>query len=299
VAAASAQTVADDQDDAADAAALAEQMDEREALLVFRAGSRTPKAVPLSLVARLEELDVTTIEQAGGRDVIQYRGQLMPLVKANDNVTFRAQGLQPILVFADDDRNMGLAVDEIVDIIEDRLDVEISRENPGIIGTSIIAGKASEVVDVGYYLNCAFGRLVKRRKADAANSQARRLLVVDDSPFFRNMLKPLLTAAGYDVTLVPSPSEALKLRESGTLFDIIISDLDMPEMDGFSFAESVKAQGPWSQTPIIALSGHADEKSRKKGKKSGFVNHVAKFDQESLLNILATLADNEEKGVAA
>src|SRR3546814_332680 len=130
VAAASAQTVADEQEDAAEAA-MAEQMDERETLLVFRAGSKTPKAVPLSLVARLEELDVTTIEQEGGRDVIQYRGQLMPLVKANDNVKYREQGLQPILVFADDDRNMGLAVDEIVDIIEDRLDVEIIRENPG------------------------------------------------------------------------------------------------------------------------------------------------------------------------
>ena len=300
VAAASAQTVSGDHEEAAEAAALAEQMDERETLLVFRAGSKTPKAVPLSLVARLEELDVTTIEQAGGRDVIQYRGQLMPLVKANDNVKYREQGLQPILVFADDDRNMGLAVDEIVDIIEDRLDVEITRENPGIIGTSILAGKASEVVDVGYYLNCAFGRLMKRRKPkDAADSTARRLLVVDDSPFFRNMLKPLLTAAGYDVTSVASPSEALKLRETGRLFDIIISDLDMPEMDGFSFAESVKAQGPWSQTPIIALSGHTDEKSRKKGKKSGFVNHVAKFDQESLLSILAALADTDEKGVAA
>ena len=300
VATASTQTVSNDHEDAEETAA-AELVDgEKETLLVFRAGSGTPKAVPLSLVARLEELDVATIEQAGGRDVIQYRGQLMPLVRANDNVKYKEKGLQPILVFADDDRNMGLAVDEIVDIIEDRLDVEISRQNPGIIGTSIIAGKASEVVDVGYYLNRAFGKVVKRRKAKTeADYNGRRLLVVDDSPFFRNMLKPLLAAAGYDVTLVSSPTEALKLREKGKLFDIIISDLDMPDMDGFTFAQSVKAEGPWTQTPIIALSGLADEKSVKKGKKSGFVNHVVKFDQESLLTILATLAENDEKGVAA
>ncbi|MGY4447163.1 two-component system chemotaxis sensor kinase CheA [Bradyrhizobium sp. i1.3.1] len=80
-------------------------------LLVFRAGSSQPKAVPLGLVTRLEELPADKIEFSNGRYMVQYREQLMPLV-AMESVTIASQGAQPILVFADDGRSMGLVVDE-------------------------------------------------------------------------------------------------------------------------------------------------------------------------------------------
>src|SRR5262245_66482817 len=82
-------------------------------MLVFRAGSPNPKAVPLSLVTRLEEIDARTIETSSGRPLVQYRGQLMPLVPANDDVRVKTSGTQPVLVFSDDERSMGLVVDEI------------------------------------------------------------------------------------------------------------------------------------------------------------------------------------------
>src|SRR5207248_217091 len=71
-----------------------------EAMLVFRAGSPNPKAVPLSLVTRLEEIDVRTIETASGRALVQYRGQLMPLLPVNDDTRVRTSGMQPLLVFS-------------------------------------------------------------------------------------------------------------------------------------------------------------------------------------------------------
>jgi two-component system chemotaxis sensor kinase CheA len=96
------------------------------ALLLFRAGDGGPKAVPLSLVARLEDVDLSTVELSNGQPVVQYRGKLMPLVPIDPSWKFRHEGRQPVLVFADTDRTMGLMVDEIVDIVEDRLQVELS-----------------------------------------------------------------------------------------------------------------------------------------------------------------------------
>src|SRR5205085_476554 len=84
-------------------------------LLVFRAGSPEPKAVPLSLVTRLEEIDCRKIEFSNGRHMVQYRGQLMPLVRINDEVGIKREGAQPLLVFSDAGRSMGLVVDEIID----------------------------------------------------------------------------------------------------------------------------------------------------------------------------------------
>src|SRR5882757_2159862 len=99
-----------------------------ESMLVFRAGSPNPMAVPISLVTRLEEIDARTIEMSSGRPLVQYRGQLMPLVPVNPDVRIRTSGTQPLLVFSDDDRSMGLVVDEIVDIVDDRLDIELASE---------------------------------------------------------------------------------------------------------------------------------------------------------------------------
>jgi len=92
-----------------------------ESMLVFRAGTSNPKAVPLSLVTRLEEIDARTIEVSNGRHVVQYRGQLMPLVPVSADVKIRDTGMQPLLVFADDRRALALVVDEIIDIVEDRI----------------------------------------------------------------------------------------------------------------------------------------------------------------------------------
>ncbi|MBH5401800.1 chemotaxis protein CheA, partial [Bradyrhizobium sp. CNPSo 4010] len=120
-------------------------------LLVFRAGSSQPKAVPLGLVTRLEELPADKIEFSNGRYMVQYREQLMPLV-AMDGVTIASQGAQPILVFADDGRSMGLVVDEIIDIVEERLNIEVGGSSSGILGSAVIKGQATEVIDVGHFL---------------------------------------------------------------------------------------------------------------------------------------------------
>jgi CheY-like chemotaxis protein len=76
-----------------------------------------------------------------------------------------------------------------------------------------------------------------------------RLLLVDDSQFFRNMLAPLLTASGYEVTLAASAEEALALKDKGVHFDLIVSDIDMPGMDGLALAERIKADPKRGQGP--------------------------------------------------
>ena len=106
-------------------------------LLVFRAGSNQPKAVPLGLVTRLEEVAADKIELSNGRHMVQYREQLMPLVQMA-GVTIQTQGTQPILVFADDGRSMGLVVDEIIDIVEERLHIEVAGQADGILGSAVI-----------------------------------------------------------------------------------------------------------------------------------------------------------------
>ncbi len=258
--------------------------EDKTALLLFRAGSRAMKAVPLSLITRLEEIERDTIEHCNGEDVVQYRGALMPLVYMHDETRSRAESVQPVLVFTEGGKPLGLAIDQIVDIVEERLEIELNTETPGVIGAAIVKGKAAEIIDVSHYLG---GRLGHRLDPKAAiTGREIRLLLIDDSAFFRNMLAPLLEASGYGVTLAASADEALALRESGASFDLIISDLDMPGMDGIALAERIKADPKWQKIPLVALSSYSSPQLIEMSRAAGFASYVGKFDRQRLMGTL-------------
>ena len=259
--------------------------EEMTSLLIFRAGAAQPKAVPLSLVTRLEELDVKKVEMSNGRPLIQYRGQLMPLVRVNDDVKLKTEGTQPLLVFSDEGRSMGLVVDQIVDIVEDRLNIEVPSEIPGVLGSAVVKGQATEILDVGYYLPQAFEdwliRTEKKMKA-----KARTILFVEDSAFFRNMLTPVLRSAGYAVTTVPDGHDALAVLKSGDQVDMIVTDIEMPGMSGFELAQAVRSDERTAKLPIIALSALTSPDAIERGRQVGFHDYVAKFDRPGLIAAL-------------
>ena len=256
----------------------------KTALLLFRAGSSAMKAVPLSLITRLEAIERDTIEHCNGEDVVQYRGALMPLVYMQDEARGRADGVQPVLVFTEGGKPVGLAIDEIVDIVEERLEIELKTEAPGVIGAAIVKGKAAEIIDVSHYLGHGLGHRLDSKQS--VGSREIRLLLVDDSQFFGDMLAPLLKASGYDVTLAASADEALALKDSGASFDLIVSDLDMPGMDGIALAERIKADPKWEGIPLIALSSHTSPRLIEKSRAAGFVSYVGKFDRQMLMGTL-------------
>jgi two-component system chemotaxis sensor kinase CheA len=259
--------------------------DSMVSLLVFRAGSLQPKAVPLSLVTRLEEIDCRKIELSNGRHMVQYRGQLMPLVRISEEAGIKREGAQPLLVFSDGSRSMGLVVDEIVDIVEDRLDIEVGSDRPGVLGSAVVRNQATEILDVGHFLPLAYEDWFRRNEKRGGN-EARSLLLVDDSAFFRNMLAPVLKAAGYQVTAVAGAQEALTLLRDGGRFDVLVTDVDMPDMDGFALAEAVRSEQRFGDIPIIALSSYSSPESIERGRQVGFHDYVAKFDRQSLVAAL-------------
>jgi two-component system chemotaxis sensor kinase CheA len=278
-----------------ESAKLAAGSDDRVALLLFRGGGEPqPLAVPLNLVARLEDIPHSKIERASSGYVTQYRGKLMPLISMDMGFSLTSGGdgqgdenepTQPVLVFADRDHSMGLMVDAIVDVVHDKLRIEIGGSRPGILGTAVIAGQAADVLDTSHWLTQAwqdwFGG-----EAGADKAARRRVLVVEDSDFFRQLLVPTLSAAGYDVTSASSAAEALRLRDRGLMIDAIVSDVEMPDMDGLAFAREVRKAGAWTELPMIALTGRGGIGDADKGRDAGFTDYVQKMQREALLESL-------------
>jgi two-component system, chemotaxis family, sensor kinase CheA len=266
------------------AASRANAAEQLTSLLVFRAGSSQPKAVPLGLVTRLEEIATDKIELSNGRYMVQYREQLMPLVQMA-GVNVQTSGAQPILVFADDGRSMGLVVDEIIDIVEEKLHIEVAGSQEGILGSAVIKGQATEVIDVGHFLPMAFADWFSRKEMRPSVT-AQSVLLVDDSAFFRNMLAPVLKAAGYRVRVAPNAQEGLVALRSGQVFDVVLTDIEMPDMNGFEFAETIRADQHLNAMPIIALSSMVSPAAIERGRLAGFHDYVAKFDRPGLIAAL-------------
>jgi two-component system chemotaxis sensor kinase CheA len=249
--------------------------------------------VPLGLVARLEDFPRAEIEYSAGTPVVQYRGKLMKLVPFAGFVdTERAR--QPVLVFTDGGRSMGLMVDAITDVVEDRLHIELSGARPGLLGTAVIDGKATDVIDTGHWLQQAGQDWFLH--TDARGEQRRRILMVEDNSFFRQLLVPTLSAAGYEVTAVENATEALAMRDGGAMFDVIISDIDMPGMGGLDFARAVRESGPWAELPLIALSAATEPADIAAGMEAGFTDYIPKSQRD---NLLASLAQGAGAGITS
>jgi two-component system chemotaxis sensor kinase CheA len=252
-------------------------------LLVFRAGGTGLKAVPLALVTRLEEIDVATIEMANGQPLVQYRGKLMQLVPANSNVAIRQEGGQPILVFNQGQRATGIVVDEIIDIVEDRLDIDLAGSAPGLVGSAIVRGRATDIIDVAHYL--------PQGEVTSGNDsgQVRKVLLVDPSDFFRSMLSPVIRAAGYRVVVSSSVADAAN-RLARTSYDAIIADI---ENDGtvFGLAEELAKDHRHAECAMIGLASRASPAVLSKARVAGFADVVGKFDREGLLASLHDLLD--------
>ncbi len=263
--------------------------DQKTSLLVFSAGSAEPKACPLSLVTRLEEIEVDRFEMTNKGPVVQYRGQLMPVIPMSGGLTANEEGRQPVLVVNNGDSVVGIGVDKVLDITEDVLKVAIGDTTPGVLGTAVIGGKATEVIDIGHFLSQADYDWAKAMSEGP--KEPKSLLLFESHDFFRNMLAPLLEASGYRVTTVSSVEEALAANIEPSEFDVVLADIDN-DAEARAFVDKLSTDAEWADVPRVAMSNREDSLVT-----PDFAGCVRKSDRHGLLAVLDQTASL--KGQAA
>lgn len=285
-----------DTDDRAHTAAVKELRSEAETLvgfLLFSTGKGAPKAVPLELVSRLEEIDVKNIEIAGDSPVVQYRGELMRLTTLGQDFALPDKGVVDVIVFSYDKKVIGLLVEEIIDIVHAPFAIKlVSKESKGqgLLGSMVIGGQAADVVDVGFLLS----DLIDHTAANADGMKTDcNVLLVEDSPFFRNLTIPFLSAAGYKVTASEDGQAALKLMSADhKKFDMIVTDIEMPGMNGFDFASACRALPGINGMPIIAYTATLSNEVVKRSQDVGMNDCIVKTDRPGLLQSMARCLSN-------
>ena len=125
---------------------------ERQPLLIFSPGNGARMAVPLSLVVRLEEFDPSLLENSDGQPVVQYRGEIMPLVFLSDvfdiDTSKEEDDTMRVIVYSDHGRSVGVVVGKIIDIVEEAVTLKKGAVGQGLLGSTVVQDKVTDLLDV-------------------------------------------------------------------------------------------------------------------------------------------------------
>jgi len=265
------------------------QVDETSTMLLFRAGSFDRLAVPLSVVARLEEVPRDRLEYAAGRPVVQYRGQLLPLVSFDDQPGASGPANSPtplhVIVFADGDNRIGMIVDEIVDIVEAHIQIRRASSRPGILGSAVIGHHVTDVLDLQAVIHSAGTGWFHQ----SASSRPVHVLIAQSSAFGRGLLRSSLEMGGFVVSEADGANDALAKLNTRRI-DAVLAALDLPNDGAAHILDGARKQPELSQIPVFALLPSYGMDSASSAVPPGFAAALSLFDRETMLRSLAQLS---------
>jgi two-component system, chemotaxis family, sensor kinase CheA len=281
-------------DAGADTAASAKGDDrgpEAQTLLLFQYGPRERFAVPLAMVRRIEMVREEQVECIGDQEFVTV-----------DDVSTRILRLDRFLnVSSCEDRDpmflllpknvghpFGVLLSAILDT--ETLRVHLSPDSfqaDGVLGTATIRGQMTLFPDI-YRLAELLYPQGRMKPALSAPGRKRRVLLVEDTQFFREVVKSYLEANGLEVTTAKNGLEGLEKLDA-VRFDLIVSDIEMPKMDGWAFARAARQRPDTRELPLLALTTLSSDNDRAKAVECGFNRYEVKLDRERFLGAVKEL----------
>lgn len=266
--------------------------DDQEVLLIELEDGKT-YGLPLILVNRLEKFNAQRIEWAGEQAVVKYGNIPMPLINIEKSLDLSKKPnfeelasdmTLPCIVVNLKGQFYGFVVRSIVDIAVSDGNINsdaIDRE--GLLGTVFVDGKTVTLLDVhGILSKLPF--LNHQKNAGMFNNK--RVLLVEDSPLYRKIESEFLIERGYEVVMAFDGEHGLNVLRNDDPFDIIITDIEMPVMNGFDFCRKLREMEEYKKTPVIAVSTKVQDKDFEMGKDAGFNAHLEKLNKDEVLGAI-------------
>jgi len=277
----------------------------RTRCLLARIGEET-YAIPLTSVTRITTIDPATVFAVESRPMIEIDGRPIPLVHLATVLERPAPPApltptSPVLILhSTEQRQVAFIIDELVseqELVLKALGEELGRVR-NVAGAAILgSGEVVIVLNPSDLIKSARrARAMIARAAEAATGPEAgepgppRILVVDDSLTTRTLEKNILEAAGFRVRTATDGDEALRVLLEHPI-DVIISDIEMPGLNGFDLTRRLKAYARWRDIPLILVTSRDSPGDRERGLQAGADAYVAKseFDQDELLRIIGQM----------
>ncbi|MEA3286984.1 MAG: chemotaxis protein CheW [Candidatus Marinimicrobia bacterium] len=266
-----------------------------QSLLIVRNAATEYFAIPLGLVSRLEKIHRSEIESPGGQLSIKYRGANLLLFRIED--TAKVGNIEDVewpyvIVFQQGGREVGIIVSGIVDAID--ISVEIDNQTfrqRGILGSARIMEQTTMLLDLyGLVTPEPEATPVPQRVAvsdsipAAEDAHKSYILVVEDSEFFRSHFKSVLNDAGYEILEAEDGVDGIRVfEEHASEISLILTDIEMPNMDGVEMTKNLRQNTDLDTLPILACTSVAGEMAETRGFEAGLDEYLIKLDREQLI----------------
>ncbi|MCB9399385.1 MAG: chemotaxis protein CheW [Acidobacteria bacterium] len=261
-------------------------MDEKQNLLLFRAGKSEQFAIPLAVIKRVETIENQQIERVGDKEYYTVDGvstlvlRLEHLLKVSPTVENENMFL---LLPNHIKRPFGILLSEIIDIEETIVHLNSkSHVEDGIVGTSLIRKKMTILPDIYRLIEIAEPSWFADKNEEKETKRPLRILLVEDSLFFRQLVSGYFEASGYEVITAVDGKEGFEVFEKENV-DLIVSDIQMPHMDGVEFIRKVRNESHNKRIPAIALTSLKSDRDKDRAMRAGFNYYEIKLEREQLL----------------
>ena len=264
---------------------------DKQALLIFRSSEHEQFAVPLNQVERIEKIKRDEIEDLGGKRVMKYQDGILSLLRVDDVAMVQPLADHEdllVIVFNIAEHIVGLLAIGPIDAIEISSEIDgVTLHQTGIMGSTIVDKHTTLLINIFEMTQTLFpqwfeGREVYEPQDDS--DEPPLVLIAEDSHFFRNQVKNYMTEAGYQVLEGEDGQEAWQLlQDNGERVSLVVTDIEMPNMNGYELTQKIKSDQRFAGLPVVALTTLAGEEDIAKGKAVGVDEYHIKLDRERLM----------------
>lgn len=260
-------------------------------ILIFDNGTSEQFAVPFSVLSRIERVPTSSLQVISGRMNINYRGGTLPLISVEEvaNVSPRTEEDHiNILVFSVSNRELGLIANNIRDVhtVTTIID-EMTFQQPGILGSVVIDDKATLIVDVYGMVGVLYPSWLDEMKYHGKSESQPKVLLVEDSNFYRKHISTFLTENGCDVTAAKDGLEGLQaLEDPEQNFSLVFTDIEMPNMNGLEMTQKIRSETRFNSLPIVAVTSLTGTEAEKTGLEAGVNEYLVKLNKEDIARCL-------------
>lgn len=274
---------------------------EKQATLLFTNHPSETFGIPMAVIRRLERVRAEQIELIGGQPVLEYENSTLPLILLEEHIEAKPRPEQPwiyVVIFDYNDREMAVTVPTLNEIRElpTTIDTRTFRE-PGVIGSVVVERLAIRLIDVFELAALAYPQLAAKQESKTSSKQpgrTYRILLAEDSAFFRSQVLAFLESKGYEVVPCEDGLDAWNtLVADDEHFDLVVTDIEMPNLNGFELCERIRDTAAHAELPVIALTSLAGQEDVQRGRDVGIDDYQVKMDRDRLLSTVARLLKNK------
>lgn len=261
--------------------------DETQKLVVFENAENEFFAIPVQLISQVQKVMVSDLKQAGSREFIEMHGESQEVIRPENKVNLspiKDESSKRIVIIPNIEDPIGMLGRKVIDTIEiDEEKISGRAQEEGVVGRLFYKDKLISILDIFSMLGI-LQKDVSSIEVDPTIEKS-RILLVEDMLFFRHLIQSYFESFGFrNITVARNGKEALDiLNQMSGGFDLIVSDVEMPEMNGYEFVSMVKSDPNYKNLPVLALTGLAGQENIKKGLEAGFDAYEVKIDKFNVI----------------